>query len=871
MGIRGSTVLFSSISVLFLIGFSLVPAADAATFTATQDGDWDDPATWGLAPSEIPPTNTNGHVINIPPGIVVTVPLGVTVTGGGTITNEGDILVVGELDLRSNGVFNNLQTGTVTNTGTASFQGTSSNSGLIDNQETMNTNFGTFTNEANGRITNSKTFSMISGHLINFGRIDNFDALSAQFSSTIDNEATGVINNDGNGTFLQVSGTSSSPLVMQNKGTINNLNQALISVRSDATLINRNDGIIISNGAIGPNGPTASMINEQGGSITIQFPLGRLVTSNGASFENGGRITTFGGVEAFGPITNLPTGIIDVEASGQILVFTSQTFRNEGTVNLNGVTFSPGLEVRSGGIFRNIGGTVNNNSGLIDLQSGSSFFNGNGLVENYSIINLASLFDNTNGTLNNNCGGTINITAGLVTGNPINETCIADECSEGTDNCDPLVTCTDTPESFVCGACPAGYDDEFGDGTSCVDTNECASDVCDPNATCSNTIGSFDCSCNSGYEGDGFVCADIDECSAGLDSCDSLNRECRNEPGSFSCDVCIPGFESPNPTGNDVCTPVASSCADPGISNSNSAVCDGTADGQTCTAFRCDSGFEPSGAAPTCQDGVWQSIPTCDPITFVTCGQGTELNQAGDQCIPEPQCPPGEFESNDQCVLCPAGRYQPASGQDECILADPGNFVPSSGATSQQQCPPGRFSSDAGSIECIPCPTGRYQPASGQSECFLADPGHFADNAGSSSQMECPAGHFSSEAGAAQCILCPEGTIPNPSQTECVDDPTVPLLAQINELEGQVADLEGQLVSCEEQLGALQTENDLLKQMKAQLEAQLAALQAEIDDLFDVLESGEVTICHKGDTLTVSVASFGGHQKHGDTIGACEE
>ena len=124
MGIRGSTVLFSSISVLFLIGFSLIPPADAATFTATKSGDWDDATTWG---GTAPGTNIGGgDVINIPNGIRVTIPSTITVTDqtvtGATINNDGELLIEGTADFRTNNTFNNNPTGLLTITGTGNLK-----------------------------------------------------------------------------------------------------------------------------------------------------------------------------------------------------------------------------------------------------------------------------------------------------------------------------------------------------------------------------------------------------------------------------------------------------------------------------------------------------------------------------------------------------------------------------------------------------------------------------------------------------------------------------------------------------------------------------------------------------------------------------
>ena len=44
-----------------------------------------------------------------------------------------------------------------------------------------------------------------------------------------------------------------------------------------------------------------------------------------------------------------------------------------------------------------------------------------------------------------------------------------------------------------------------------VDINECDAGLhsCDGNATCTNTVGSYTCSCNTGFGGNGYNCSGI--------------------------------------------------------------------------------------------------------------------------------------------------------------------------------------------------------------------------------------------------------------------------------------------------------------------------------------------------------------------------
>ncbi|GAB0086814.1 Cubilin [Sergentomyia squamirostris] len=86
-----------------------------------------------------------------------------------------------------------------------------------------------------------------------------------------------------------------------------------------------------------------------------------------------------------------------------------------------------------------------------------------------------------------------------------------DECSSKIPHCsqDPPVQCINTPGSYTCGSCPAGYS---GNGHSCVDIDECQINnggcSINPHVPCINTRGSYACgSCPLGFVGDGRVCS----------------------------------------------------------------------------------------------------------------------------------------------------------------------------------------------------------------------------------------------------------------------------------------------------------------------------------------------------------------------------
>ncbi|XP_077867186.1 uncharacterized protein LOC102808671 [Saccoglossus kowalevskii] len=68
----------------------------------------------------------------------------------------------------------------------------------------------------------------------------------------------------------------------------------------------------------------------------------------------------------------------------------------------------------------------------------------------------------------------------------------------------------------------------------CRDHDECAADMgyCHSSAICTNLPGSFKCSCRMGYRGDGTSCIDIDECKQ--NPCHN-HAICTNRDGGFTC------------------------------------------------------------------------------------------------------------------------------------------------------------------------------------------------------------------------------------------------------------------------------------------------------------------------------------------------
>uniref|UniRef100_A0A8B9GL35 Cubilin n=1 Tax=Amazona collaria TaxID=241587 RepID=A0A8B9GL35_9PSIT len=137
-----------------------------------------------------------------------------------------------------------------------------------------------------------------------------------------------------------------------------------------------------------------------------------------------------------------------------------------------------------------------------------------------------------------------------------------DECSLPNPPCsqNPFVQCHNTPGSYSCGPCPAGWQ---GNGYSCQDIDECENDNggCStaPMVQCINTMGSFHCGvCPPGYEGDGQTCMQVDICSVNNGGCHPL-ATCTSGPGSIPFCSCTSGYTGSG-YGPNGCSPLSDIC-----------------------------------------------------------------------------------------------------------------------------------------------------------------------------------------------------------------------------------------------------------------------------------------------------------------------
>lgn len=121
--------------------------------------------------------------------------------------------------------------------------------------------------------------------------------------------------------------------------------------------------------------------------------------------------------------------------------------------------------------------------------------------------------------------------------------CLAPSCTDGARNGDETdLDCGgDCPGCALGGACETALDCASGACTDRVCTEPPPGcEVCDGNAACVAPGTEQPCQCRPGYQGDGFVCTDTDECAQDIDGC-AIDATCTNLDGGYVC-TCNAGY-----------------------------------------------------------------------------------------------------------------------------------------------------------------------------------------------------------------------------------------------------------------------------------------------------------------------------------------
>ncbi|XP_067000495.2 signal peptide, CUB and EGF-like domain-containing protein 1 isoform X2 [Anabrus simplex] len=289
-----------------------------------------------------------------------------------------------------------------------------------------------------------------------------------------------------------------------------------------------------------------------------------------------------------------------------------------------------------------------------------------------------------------------------------------EECNTSLMGCDPNAVCKLTRRGYRC-SCKKGWQ---GNGKICKDINECV--VRDGGCVhnCHNTPGSYRCSCHSGFKADpddNHNCLDIDECVVNKGGCE---EDCINTIGSYECRCSKDGYffgtnQKHCRSGNAACSAHGCHQTCELAHNMRLKSCScwpgyhiNATDGKSCMrTCRLGNG----GCHHHCLDTETGPICTCHHTYLLgldvhSCAASCAVNNGG--------CQKRCMNTNIGVICsCPSGYNLNANGKscediDECAISNGG---------CENQCV-----NNIGSYECI-CPSGYKLNPSDEKTCVDID------------------------------------------------------------------------------------------------------------------------------------------------------
>ncbi|XP_069787318.1 cubilin [Narcine bancroftii] len=206
-----------------------------------------------------------------------------------------------------------------------------------------------------------------------------------------------------------------------------------------------------------------------------------------------------------------------------------------------------------------------------------------------------------------------------------------DDCQDGSQTkcehgiCIDLTRVQPNQPNYHC-ICEAGWSKAPRSSACSSDIDECSLPVhpcsTNPMVPCLNSPGSYSCgNCPAGWEGDGHGCQDIDECKANNGGCSQApNVQCINTMGSYHCGLCPPAHYFGNGYGDNGCIPVLDTCqhGNPCVNgqcfvvfSSYMCVCGPGWTGTNCTQNINNCASNPCQNEGICTDGIDSYTCTC--------------------------------------------------------------------------------------------------------------------------------------------------------------------------------------------------------------------------------------------------------------------